>query len=381
MSAAPRRRIYGLMAEFDDPTALVDAARARARGRLPADGRLLAVPDRGAVARRSAIHHRRLPLLVLIGGIVGGVGGYGCSTGRRSIDYPLNVGGRPLHSWPAFIPITFETTILVAALAAVLGMLALNGLPMPYHPVFNVPRFALATRDRSSSASRRPTRSSTATRRGAFLDEPRARARSPKWSTDAAPRARARGARRSPLSAGAGCRQDMHDQPKYEPLEASEFFADGRAVAAAGRGHGRARPAPRGRAPLHRQDGTTPLADAARCPSPRASLDARPRALRHLLLACHGRVGRGRRHGRAARLPRAAVVPHRPAARRSRSATSSTSSPTASARCRTTRRRSRSQDRWAIVAYVRALQLSQNATLGRRARRSAARRSAEARPP
>jgi len=85
---------------------------------------------------------------VLLGGIAGLVGGYALAYWTSVIEYPLNIGGRPLHSWPAFIPITFETTVLGAALATVLGMLALNGLPMPYHPVFNVPRFALSTRNR-----------------------------------------------------------------------------------------------------------------------------------------------------------------------------------------------------------------------------------------
>jgi hypothetical protein len=94
------------------------------------------------------VHHNRLPLVVLIGGIVGAVVGYGLQYWTSVIDYPINIGGRPLHSWPAFIVPTFETTILFAGIAAVVGMLALNGLPLPYHPVFNNPRFAMASRNR-----------------------------------------------------------------------------------------------------------------------------------------------------------------------------------------------------------------------------------------
>ena len=85
---------------------------------------------------------------MLIGGIIGCLGGYLLQYWVSTTAYPLNIGGKPLHSWPAFIPVTFECTILVAALSAVFGMLALNRLPMPYHPVFNVTRFALASRNR-----------------------------------------------------------------------------------------------------------------------------------------------------------------------------------------------------------------------------------------
>ena len=139
--------IYGLMAEFDNPTDLVAAARRtyeegyrRINGYSP-----FPIEE---LSEAIGFHHTRLPLLVLIGGIVGGLGGYLMQFYLSAIEYPINVGGRPYHSWPSFIPITFETTILGAALTTVLGMLALNGLPQPYHPVFNAPRFALATRDR-----------------------------------------------------------------------------------------------------------------------------------------------------------------------------------------------------------------------------------------
>jgi hypothetical protein len=93
-------------------------------------------------------HRTRVPLIVLLGGIVGGLGGFYLQYWISVVNYPVNVGGRPYNSWPSFIPVTFEMTILVAAFSALIGMLALNGLPMPYHPLFNVPRFALATRNR-----------------------------------------------------------------------------------------------------------------------------------------------------------------------------------------------------------------------------------------
>jgi len=141
-----RAPIYGLMAEFDTPTQLVTAVRkARAEGYRVMDAYSPFPIEELAEALH--FHDRRLPLIVLIGGICGGLGGYLLEYWTSAIDYPLNVGGRPLHSWPAFVPVTFECTVLIAAFAAVLGMLALNGLPMPYHPVFNVPRFALASRD------------------------------------------------------------------------------------------------------------------------------------------------------------------------------------------------------------------------------------------
>jgi hypothetical protein len=140
-------RLYGLMAEFDDPETLLQATRrAYEEGYRRMDAYSpFPIEELGEAL---GIHRTAVPLLVLIGGIVGAVSGYGLQYWVSAIAYPLNVGGRPFNSWPSFIPVTFEMTVLVAALTAVFGMLALNRLPMPYHPVFNVPRFALASRDR-----------------------------------------------------------------------------------------------------------------------------------------------------------------------------------------------------------------------------------------
>ncbi len=142
-----RPPIYGLLAEFADVHGLLRAVReTRAAGYRRVDA-FTPFPVE-ELAEALGAHDRRLPLLVLAGGIAGGIAGFLIQYWTAVIDYPINVGGRPLNSWPAFIPVIFECTVLGAALAAVLGMLALNGLPMPYHPVFNVPRFALSSRDR-----------------------------------------------------------------------------------------------------------------------------------------------------------------------------------------------------------------------------------------
>jgi hypothetical protein len=139
--------LYGLLAEFASADRLVEAARhARADGYLCVDALApFAVPG-----LTEALHlpRTRVPLIFLLGGIFGGLTGFFMQVYAAVYSYPINVGGRPLYSWPTFIPITFELTILGAGLAGAFGMLALNGLPQPYHPLFNSPRFDLASQNR-----------------------------------------------------------------------------------------------------------------------------------------------------------------------------------------------------------------------------------------
>ncbi len=137
--------LYGVMAEFDDPTAIVTAARKAHREGYREMDAYTPYPIE-ELAEAIGFHKNAVPQLVLAGGIIGGLVGLGLQIWTSAIAYPLNIGGRPLISWPSFVPVTFEMTILLASFAAVLGMLALNGLPMPYHPVFNAPRFELASR-------------------------------------------------------------------------------------------------------------------------------------------------------------------------------------------------------------------------------------------
>ncbi len=139
--------VYGVIASFSEPDDLLRASKAaRLAGFRKLDA-FTPFPVHG-IEEALGIPRTKLPYVVLLSGILGGLAGYALQYYSAVVAYPMNIGGRPLHSWPAFIPVTFETTIMGAALAAVFGMLAFNGLPTPYHPVFNAPEFGLASRDR-----------------------------------------------------------------------------------------------------------------------------------------------------------------------------------------------------------------------------------------
>jgi hypothetical protein len=138
--------LHGLAAEFETHEQLLRAAeKAYAKGFRAMDA-YAPFPVEGlghALGKKN-----RMPQLVLAGGITGGLIAYGMQWYANVISYPINIGGRPLHSWPAFVPITFELTVLGAALAAFFFSLGLSGLPKPYHAIFNLPGFERASQDR-----------------------------------------------------------------------------------------------------------------------------------------------------------------------------------------------------------------------------------------
>ena len=338
----------------DDATSLVEAARrTHAEGYHKTDA-YSPFPIHELFDALDA-HDRRVPLILLLGGIAGCCAGFGLCYWVSTIAYPLNVGGRPLNSWPSFIPVTFEVTILLASLTAVLSWIVLSGLPMPYHPVFNVPRFAsngqrgcIFSDDRSDGSEVR----SHGTRRD-FLKSLGAREINevePRSVGAAGPAARARreaaesraiggGAPRALMHRSAwlaavcsllcllivaGCRQDMHNQPKYRPLRATEFFRDGSSArplveGTVARGHAAGR-----RGLLHGQDQRAPPVTELPFAVDEHVLDRGEERYNIYCTPCHDAHRQRQWHGRAARLSPAAVVPRRPPARGGAWATFST---------------------------------------------------------
>jgi hypothetical protein len=138
---------YGLMAEFDSAQALLDAATAVGKAGYTKTDAFSPIPIHG-LAEAIGFKEHKIPKIILAGGLTGLAAGWGLEYWTQVIAYPMNIAGRPFNSWGAFIPPAFETTILFASFSAVIGMLALNGLPQPYHPVFNHKRFSLASQDK-----------------------------------------------------------------------------------------------------------------------------------------------------------------------------------------------------------------------------------------
>jgi len=147
MSQATTSSLYGLMAEFDTPAELLAATRQVTGAGYTKTDAFSPFPIHG-LGDALKMKDRRLSLFVLIGGIVGCLAGYGLEYWTQVVDFPMNIGGRPYHAWVAFIPPAFETTILFGSFTAGICMLVMNGLPRPYHPVFNAPGFARASQDR-----------------------------------------------------------------------------------------------------------------------------------------------------------------------------------------------------------------------------------------
>lgn len=141
-----REGVYGLLAEFNTPDEMVRATLAAKQAGYRRMECYTPYPVEEA-ADALDVHTNRVPLLTLLGGIMGVTTAFLMETWISAIAYPLNIGGRPLFSWPAFIIPAYEWTILFAGLSAAFGMLALNGLPQPYHPLFNAPNFRLGATD------------------------------------------------------------------------------------------------------------------------------------------------------------------------------------------------------------------------------------------
>src|SRR6266851_9169692 len=142
-----RPHIYGVVGEFENERQLIQAAKKSREAGIKHVEAYAPFPVEG-LSEALGLKRNKVALLTLIGGLCGGLGGFGFEYWVNVISYPLNIGGRPLNSWPAFIPVTFELTILGASLSAVFGMLALNGLPQPHHPLFNIERFKRASNDK-----------------------------------------------------------------------------------------------------------------------------------------------------------------------------------------------------------------------------------------
>lgn len=138
--------LFGVMAEFRTPQDLLHGIeKARSSGYTRMDAYTPYPIEK--VIDALGFHHTKVPLVTLIGAMAGMSGVFGLAYWVSVIEYPLNIGGRPFFSWPAFVPVTFEGAVLIGGLSAAIGMIVLNGLPSPYHPVFNVPRFKAASRD------------------------------------------------------------------------------------------------------------------------------------------------------------------------------------------------------------------------------------------
>ena len=318
------------------------------------------------------MHDKRVPLFVLLGGLTGLCTGLGLQVWVSAIAYPLNIGGRPYLSWPMFVPVTFELTILFAAFAAVFGMFGLNGLPMPYHPVFNVERFtAHASQDDSSWPSRRAMPKFDRERTRAFLQGLGAKEINDVEASHGS-RFAARGCWRllfCVLCALLGaCRQDMHNQPKYRGLRASAFFADGSS----------ARPLVEGtvaRGTLQDDEafftGKVDKVTVKELPFPvdEAVLNRGQERFNIYCSPCHDRTGSGngmvvqRGYQRSRRRFTSIGCGRRDVGYFFDVITNGFGAmPDYKAQIAP-------RDRWAIVAYIRALQLSQHAAAARRARR------------